>query len=196
MQRVPVVEGWRFEEGQLLVAFDCSVQQAQHDKAKAELEAAEATLRANQQLLELNSIGQLELDLSRSAVSRAGAEAQMQRAILSKCRVLAPYAGRVAEQKVREQQFVQAGQPLLEILDDSVMELEFLVPSSWLVWLKVGQRLRVQIDETKRSYPARFTRIGARADPVSQSVKVAAAIDGRFPELVAGMSGRILASRP
>jgi hypothetical protein len=70
------------------------------------------------------------------------------------------------------------------------------VPSSWLVWLKVGQRLRVQIDETKRSYPARFTRIGARADPVSQSVKVAAAIDGRFPELVAGMSGRILASRP
>jgi RND family efflux transporter MFP subunit len=196
VQRVTVVEGGRFEEGQQLVAFDCSVQQAQHDKAKAELEAAEATLRANQQLLELNSIGQLEFDLSRSAVSRAGAEAQMQRAILSKCRVLAPYAGRVAEQKVREQQFVQPGQPLLEILDDSVMELEFLVPSSWLVWLKVGQRLRVQIDETKRSYPARFTRIGARADPVSQSVKVAAAIDGRFPELVAGMSGRILASRP
>jgi RND family efflux transporter MFP subunit len=195
IQRLGVAEGAAFTEGQVLVVFDCTVQQAQLDKARAELDAAQATLKANERLLELNSIGQLELDLSRSAVGRARAEVGMHEAVLSKCTVRAPYAGRVAEQKVREQQFVQPGQPLLEILDDSVMELEFLVPSSWLVWLRPGQRVRVQIDETRKSYPARFTRIGARADPVSQSVKVAAAIEGRFPELVAGMSGRLQPNR-
>lgn len=195
IQRLTVSEGSSFAEGQTLVAFDCTVQQTQLEKARAELEAAQATLKANERLLELNSIGQLELDLSRSAVGRARAEMGMHEAVLSKCSIRAPYAGRVAEQKAREQQFVQPGQPLLEILDDSTLEIEFLVPSSWLVWLRPGQRLRVQIDETRRSYPARFTRIGARADPVSQSVKVTAAIDGRFPELVAGMSGRILPSR-
>ena len=63
---------------------------------------------------------------------------------------------------------------------------------AWLAWLKAGGPLQVQIDETQKTYPARFTRIGARVDPVSQSVKVAAAIDGRFPELIAGMSGRVI----
>jgi RND family efflux transporter MFP subunit len=195
IQRLSVSEGGAFTEGQALVVFDCTVQQAQLDKARAELDAAQATLRSNERLLELNSVGQLELELSRSAVGRARAEVGMHEAVLSKCTVRAPWSGRVAEQKAREQQFVQPGQPLLEILDDSALELEVLVPSSWLVWLRPGQRLRVQIDETRRSYPARFVRIGARADAVSQSVKVAAAIDGRHPELVAGMSGRVLPYR-
>jgi len=33
-------------------------------------------------------------------------------------------------------------------------------------------------------------------DPVSQSIKVAATIDGNPGELVAGMSGRVVASPP
>ena len=141
-------------------------------------------------------MGQLELDLSKSAVSKARAEVGLNKAVVAKCQVLAPFAGRVAEQKVREQQFVQPAQALLDILDDSVLELEFLVPSAWLRWLKVGGSFEVQIDETRKTYPAKFTRIGARVDPVSQSVKVAAAIHGRFPELMAGMSGKVQITPP
>lgn len=185
-------EGGAFRAGQVLVSFDCSLQKAQLEKAQAELEGAEQTLQANLRLEQLNSVGQLELDLSKSGVNKAKAEVGAHRAVLAKCQVPAPFAGRVAEQKVREQQYVQAGQPLLDILDDSVLELEFLVPSVWLRWLKVGGTFEVQIDETRKTYPAKFTRIGARVDPVSQSVKVAAAISGKFPELMAGMSGRVL----
>ena len=102
----------------------------------------------------------------------------------------------VYRSQVREQQVGQPGQGLLDILDDSSLELEFLVPSHWLRWLKAGQPLKVTIDETRKTYPARFTRIGARVDPVSQSVKVAATIDGSPQELVAGMSGRVMATPP
>ncbi len=189
---LPVPEGGAFRAGQTLVQFDCSLQKAQLDKAQAELEGAEQTLQSNLRLEQLNSVGQLELDLSKSATNKARAEVGANKAVLAKCQVAAPFAGRVAEQKVREQQFVQPGQALLDILDDSVLELEFLVPSVWLRWLKVGGTFEVQIDETRKTYPARFTRIGARVDPVSQSVKVAAAIHGRFPELMAGMSGKVL----
>ena len=111
-------------------------------------------------------------------------------AMISKCKVAAPFSGRIAEQKVREQQYVQPGQALLDILDDSALELEFIVPSRWLQWVRPGYSLRIRIDETGRSYPARVQRLGARVDPVSQSVKVVAVIEGKFPELLAGMSGR------
>ena len=85
---------------------------------------------------------------------------------------------------------------MLAILDDSVLELEFLVPSRWLAWLRTGSAFQVQIDETGKTYPAKFIRIGARVDPASQSIKVAAAIDDKFPELMAGMSGRVQVKPP
>lgn len=196
ISRLPVAEGGSFKAGQILVSFDCSVQQALLQKNEAELQAAEKTAQANEALQKLNSVGQLELDLSQVAVRRARAELGSQQATLEKCAIAAPFSGRVAEQRVREQQFVQAGQPLLEILDDSVLELEFIVPSAWLGWLRVGREFRVAIDETGKAYPARVTRLGARVDPVSQSLKVGAAISGRFPELIAGMSGRVEIALP
>lgn len=196
INRLPITEGSAFKAGQLLVSFDCALPQAQLQKAQAELDAAIQTQQSNQRLVELNSIGQLELDLSRAAVGKAKADVGANQAVLSKCAVIAPYSGRVAEQKVREQQYVQPGQALLDIIDDSVLELEFLVPSRWLNWLRVGTKFNVQIDETGKAYPAKFIRIGARVDPVSQSIKVAAAIDGRFSELVAGMSGRVVINTP
>lgn len=194
--RLPVPEGGAFKAGQLLVSFDCSLQQSQLEKAQAEYESAEQTQKSNQRLSELNSVGELDLALSRAALNKARAEVSANQAVLNKCTIAAPFSGRITEQKAREQQFVQPGQALLDIMDDSSLELEFLVPSSWLVWLRPGHAFQIQIDETRKSYPARFIRLGARIDPVSQSIKVTAAIDGRYPELIAGMSGRAQISPP
>lgn len=191
IRHLPVREGGRFMNGDLLVGFDCSVQETLLQKANAELQGARATMVANQRLAELRSVGQLDLELSQAVVAKAQADVATNQSILSKCQIHAPFAGRVAEQKVREQQFVQPGTALLDILDDSALELEFLVPSGWLRWLKTGLRFQVNIDETGKSYPAYVTRLGARVDPVSQSIKVTATIDGRHTELVAGMSGRV-----
>jgi len=157
---------------------------------------AEKTWGANKRLSELNSVGKVELELSEAEVIKNRAEVSAMSTMLGKCSIAAPFSGRIAEQKAREQQYVQPGQPLLEIIDDSVLELEFIVPSRWLAWLKAGHPFQVVIDEVGRSFPARVQRIGARVDPVSQSVKLTATIDGKFPELVAGMSGRVSMQPP
>ena len=80
--------------------------------------------------------------------------------------------------------------------EDEIFEIEFLAPSKWLAWLKPGYAFSVRIDETGRSYPAKILRVGAKVDPVSQSIKLFAAIDGKFPELVAGMSGHATLKPP
>jgi RND family efflux transporter MFP subunit len=196
IKRLPVPEGGAFKAGQVLLSFDCSIPEAQVNKGKASLAAAQTTYTANQQLVGTGSIGKVELEVSASEVSKQRAELASNSAILSKCNIQAPFSGRIAEQKVREMQYVQPGQALLEILDDTVLELEFIAPSRWLSWVKVGTTFQVKIDETGRNYPARVKRLGAKVDPVSQSVKMAAEIDGNFPELIAGMSGRVLLTPP
>ena len=196
ISRLPVAEGGHFRTGETLIKFDCTLQQAQFNKAKAVLSAAEQTWNANRRLDQLHSIGKVELNISESEVAKAKAEVDAGFALISKCIIPAPFSGRVAEQKVREQQYVQPGQPLLEILDDSALELEFIVPSKWLAWLKPGQRFQVAIDETGKTYPAKVQRIGAWVDPVSQSIKLSAVVDGKFNELIAGMSGKVQMKPP
>lgn len=196
VQRLPIMEGGAFKQGQLLVQFDCSLPQAQLHKAQAGVDATQKMWQANQRLAELNSVGKVELEISQAEWNKAKAEVAANRSVLGKCQISAPYAGRVAEQKIREQQYAQPGQPLLDIIDDSVLELEFLVPSRWLVWLRQGSAFEVRIDETGNTYPAKVQRLAARVDPVSQSIKVNAAIHGKFPELIAGMSGQVLIAPP
>jgi RND family efflux transporter MFP subunit len=196
ISRLPVPEGAGFKSGQALVQFDCALQQAQLNKAKAAQVAAEKIWQANKRLAELNSVGKVELDTSEAEVLKAKAEVSAHAAVVGKCAIAAPFSGRVAEQKVREQQYVQPGHALLEIIDDSSLELEFIVPSRWLAWIKPNTGFQVQIDETRKSYPAKVQRIGAKVDPISQSVKLNAVIDGKFPELIAGMSGRVQMNVP
>ena len=192
VQRIGAAEGASFRAGQQLVAFDCSLQQAQLQRARVSLEVAQKQLATQSRLAELNATGRQEVEQAEGEVAKQRAEVAQMQVVLTKCSINAPFSGRVAEQKVREQQFVQAGQPLLEILDDSVLEVEFIMPSRWLASVRTGSSVQIAVDETGRTYPAKVVRLGARVDPVSQSVKVVAAIDGRPSELIAGMSGRLI----
>lgn len=194
--RIHVREGERFRAGQALVNFECSLQEAQLEKAKAQVFAAQGTFEGNQRLVKFNAIGDVELRNAEAELLKAKAEQSYLQATVSKCQINAPYAGRAGEWKAREQQFVQPGQPVLEIVDDGSLELEFILPTSAVASLRAAGKFRVLIDDTQKTYPARFVRAGAKADPVSQTTKVIAVLEGHYPELMAGMSGRVQLSVP
>lgn len=191
IDRIAVKEGERFKAGQVLVAFDCSIQKAALDEARAMLAAADKAKAAHKRLLELNSTGTLEVEKAIADAAVAGAKMNSAQAVVSKCAIPAPFPGRVAERKAQAHQYVQAGQALMDILDDSALEAEFIVPSAWAPKLKAGMGVEILVDETAKAYPARIARLGAKADPVSHSVKVIAEIKGDSPELMAGMTGKV-----
>ena len=191
VQEVPFREGESFKERQSLIVFDCATQKAQFDKVKAAMAIAERNYQTNKKLLALGSVGRIEYENSASEYQKARADTDELSAIVAKCTIVAPFDGRIVEQKIRAQQFVQSGQPLLEILDHSALELEFIAPSKWSAWLVPGYRFTLRVDETGKSYPAKITRVGARIDSISQTVKLAAVIDGDYPDLSPGMSGTL-----
>lgn len=196
IKELPFKEGQAFKVGQVLAVFDCTTQQAQFQKTKAVLSIAERNYQTNQKLLALGSVGRIEYENSYSEFLKTKAENDELASILARCNVLAPYSGMIVEQKVRPQQFVQAGQPLLDILDKSSLELEFVAPSKWSPWLTEGYKFQIALDETGKSYPAKITRVNGKIDPVSQTIKVAAVIDGDFKEIAPGMSGVLVIAQP
>lgn len=189
ISRLPLREGETFREGQQLIEFDCSLLNAQLHKAEAVSEAARQALKVSERLVELNSISSLEVDQARAKVKETTAEVDAVRVNVSKCSLKAPYNGRVAKLHVDAYQYVTPGKPLMDIIDTGRLEVRLIVPSRWLSWLKPGNSFTVRIEELGRSYPARILRLGARIDPLSQTIPLTGEIVGSHSELLPGMSG-------
>lgn len=189
IDKLPLREGQSFKRGDTLVAFDCSLNEAQLNKARAAAESARQLVLVNKRMAELKSIGALELQLSENKVKEAEADLNFMQASVRKCTIAAPFNGRIAKRLVANHQYVNTGTPLLDILDSQQLELQMIVPSHWLAWLKPGLVFKVAIEELDRTYEARVTQIGARIDAVSQTVAITGEITANSPELLAGMSG-------
>lgn len=187
--RLPVAEGASFAKGQALVEFDCSSFRAQLNKAQASLGAARQLVKVNTRLAELNSIGALEISQAEGKAKESAAEVSYMQTVVAKCAIGAPFAGRVAKRHAAPFQYLNPGNPVLDIVDVGPMELRMLVPSKWLGWLKPGHRFNVQVDELGRTLTASIVRLGARIDPVSQSIPAIGVIDAPDAALLPGMSG-------
>jgi RND family efflux transporter MFP subunit len=186
---LPLREGASFRPGQQLIGFDCSLLQTQLRKAEATAAAAQAVVSSTQRMVELNSSGRLELQQAQAKLDEAQAEAAGAHVLVDRCTIAAPFAGRVVKRQAAPHQYVTPGTPLLDIVQTDQLELQMLVPSRWLAWLKPGTKLTVDVEELGRSYPAKVQRIGAQIDAVSQTVGDYAAMDGDPPGLLPGMSG-------
>lgn len=186
---LPLREGEAFRAGQVLVGLDCALYQNQQRKAEASVEAANALLQTNQRMAELNSIGKFELEQAQAKLKEAQAEAASARLLVGRCAIAAPFAGRVVKRHAGAHQYVSPGNPLLDIVETGALELQMIVPSKWLSWLKPGSAFTVEVEELGKSYPAKVARLGAQIDPVSQTLPVYGVMDGSLPGLLPGMSG-------
>ncbi|MDM8350695.1 efflux RND transporter periplasmic adaptor subunit [Pseudomonas sp. sp1636] len=186
---MPFSDGQDFSKGDVLVRFDCSAYQAQLNAAQASARAAREELSHNKQLAALNSVGRFEVALAEARQAQAQAEAQVYQVQVKHCSVVAPFNGRVVQRQVQPHESVASGTPLLEIVDNRTLELQLLVPSSWLAWLKPGQRFEFVPDETGQPLQVELKRLGARIDEGSQTLLLIGALPQDAPGLLAGMSG-------
>ena len=189
IDRLPLKEGDAFAKGDLLVAFDCGLYQAQLAKAEATAAAASREQEITAKLAALHSAGALDVAQAQASAKEAAADAAYMRTTVGKCIIRAPFAGRVAKREAAPFEYVTPGKPLLEILDTGALEVQLIVPSKWLAWLKPGARFTVHVDELDADYAAQVVRLGASIDPVSQTVGVSGRILGTHAELLPGMSG-------
>jgi membrane fusion protein, multidrug efflux system len=190
---IKVRDGEYFNKGDILIQFDCALEEAKLEKAKIVMKSLQRMHKVQQRLLKLNSTGNLEAEMAAVNVAKARADINIQSVIISKCNVIAPFSGRVINTEVEAYEFVSAGRPLLQIIDSSALEIEFLAPSSWLQWIKPGSTFSIKINETSSTHKGEVTRTGAQIDPVTHSIKIYGKLSAKNnSHLIAGMTGKII----
>lgn len=189
ISRLPFKEGQRFKRGALLVELDCSKYGAELASAQAEYRGKKKIHENNLRLSNHRAVGHLELEVSETEADKALAAVKAAQVNVSGCTVRAPFSGRVVKTIVNEHENVFPNDQLISLLDDSHLEIELILPSKALAWLKVGTGFDYVIDETGHHHTAVVQDIGASVDPASQTVKVKGEFTTKPEHVLAGMSG-------
>ena len=186
---MPYKVGQKFGRGALLATFDCSTLRAQYAAANAATAAYRKTYDTNVELDAYQAVGKNEVGVSKANLGKASAEAAAVSSQLTECAVYAPFSGVVVEQIAHANEVAATGQPLMKIQDASNLEVQIIVPSKWLVWMKPGAKFNFKVDETGQTVSGAIARLGASVDPVSKTIRVVGHLAGAGSTVLPGMSG-------
>ncbi len=189
--RLPLKDGDSFRRGDLLVEFDCDKPKAEWRVAEAERLGALAAFENSRKLAEYRAAGGHEVQIARAALDKAAAAVEVIVVRLKQCQILAPFDGRLVDVPVREHELPQAGQPLLRIVADDRLEVDMIVPASWLAWLKPGVPFSFAVDGGQAVVSGDVVRIGGAIDPVSQTIRAVGELRAPGRSIIPGQSGII-----
>lgn len=175
------------QTGDLLVRLEDSVEAANVEQAKAELELAEKELRRAQDLFKRNSIPQSDLDNAEARLAAAKATVRAQEALLAKKRLAAPFAGRLGIRQISLGQFLSPGTPIVGLQSMDPIQVEFSLPQKELGFLREGLEVRASADGLPETMTGSVTAISPQVDPATRNVKVQALFENPEGLLRPGM---------
>lgn len=187
----PVTHGQSVSKGQAIAVFDCRMHQAEKAVAIAKLKGAQSKLEVNTQLAKYKNISMLDVTLAKAEVAIQKAELNRAQAVLAHCSIAAPFSAVVSEKIAQAHQYVKEGDPLLELIDTSSLEVEMVIPSRWLKKMPKGTEFSIQLDEFSQPVKAKIDRNVGAIDPVSQTIRVIGKLVDAPKGLLPGMSGEI-----
>ena len=91
--------------------------------------------------------------------------------------------------KANAHEYIEQGEPLIEIINLSKIELKLILPSTWLEWVKPGLTFNTVIKETNKRYQAQINRLNHKIDHISNTFTAFATFKHFNKDVKPGMSG-------
>lgn len=192
IESLPSNIGDKFNKGEKLVQFDCSILNQKISSSRSEVSIKEQQVKNNETLHDFNSIGSFDLNISRAELQKAKSELQVLVIERKNCTVNAPFNGYVIDKFVNKYEAVRQYEKLLSIVNLNELNVEVIVPSIWLRWLKVGDKFTFIIDENNIEIKSSVLNIIPMVDSVSKTIKIVSKIkldENDIKNIYPGMSG-------
>lgn len=176
---LPVLEGDRVRQGQMLARLDDRELQAELRSAEASYEVAQAAFERAAQLRESEIVTQAEYERDRSAFAAAEARLDQIRTRLEYTTIRSPLDGVVTAKTNEVGDIIGTQARLFTIADVSTMVVRVAVSELDVVELAAGDSVRVTLDALPDTpFAGRIRRIFPSADPATRLVPVEVALRG------------------
>jgi membrane fusion protein (multidrug efflux system) len=185
-------DGQAVKAGQVLVALDSAVNQAEMLQAKAELGIAKANLKRNAELAQQKFIAERVKEESAANVQVLEAKLALAQARLSKFEIKAPFSGIVGIRNVSLGDYVKDGADLVNLEDISSVKIDFRVPERFIDRVQKGQALEVMVNALPgKPFLAQVDAIDPQIDNSGRSALLRGRIDNPERRLKPGMFARV-----
>jgi membrane fusion protein, multidrug efflux system len=181
-------DGERVESGRLLLRLRDEEQQASLSEAQANLENARRQFERTESLAGQGAQSAAELDERRRTLEAAVARRAVAEAMLNQRRIVAPFSGILGLRNVSVGSLVGPGDVIAILHDDSLMKLDFAVPSTFLEILQPGLEIEARSPALDgHVFRGAVTSIDNQIDPVTRSIQVRAEIPNEDLKLRPGL---------
>ena len=192
VEQIAFRDGQAVKRGQLLIALDGSVSEAEVAQARAELELAQSNLKRTEDLARKSFVSDSAQDQAASNVRVLEARLKLAQARLAKMRISAPFDGVVGIRSVSVGDYVKDGTDLVNIEDVRTLKVDFRLPERFFKQLKVGLPVEVIADAlADETYAGAIEAINPRVDASGRSLELRARLANPGERLKPGMFARV-----
>lgn len=180
-------DGQRVKKGDVLVEMTDNEEKALLDQQRALVNEAEKQLKRSEELAKTGAVSVSVLDQARrdATQSRAGLAAVASR--LQDHIIVAPFDGIVGLRNISAGALLQPGTKITTLDDDSVMKLDFSVPSVYLTTLHPGVEITAKAAGFDEEFKGEVSAIDSQIDEATRSVTVRAIIPNPDGKLKPGL---------
>lgn len=199
IDKIAFAEGQIIGKGAVLVQLDAAIPKAQLDQAEASRALSEANYKRAEALLKDRAIAQRERDEAYAQWQLDEASLRLAKAQWEKTRIAAPFSGTLGLRKVSVGDYIQPGQPLVNLEDVSKLKVEFRIPEKFSAQVKVGQQLKLAADAfADRSFSGNVYAIDPQVEEKSRSLVIRGLLEnsdgalrpGQFVQVLLGVATR------
>lgn len=194
--KVNFEDGQRVKKGDILIEMDYSQEQAELSEEEFFIEETARRVKRLEPLAKRGAASETDLDASRRELNSAEARVKAIKSRISKRIIRAPFDGVVGLRNISVGTLAQPGFMLTTVDDDSVMKLDFSIPSVFLKTLRTG----VKVEATARAFPGdiftgKIASIDSRVDPITRTITARALIKNEEGLLRPGLLMRVELSK-
>ena len=184
-------QGERVDAGHVVVRLDDTEARADLAVQRAMLRNARERLRRIERLHENGVASPQQLDDARANFDAAAGSHRAARTRLAKHVVRAPFSGLLGLSQIDLGDYVDRGDPVVEISDPEDLELRFALPQRFFDDLEKGQTVLGIVGRCGPRFEGQIVAIDPRVDPRTRMVGVRAAIPNADRALHPGMAVRV-----
>ncbi|MBS6703962.1 MAG: efflux RND transporter periplasmic adaptor subunit, partial [Alistipes indistinctus] len=178
--KMNVSEGQSVKKGTVIAEINPREYMLQMEADKATYLTAQSQLERNKRLIERQAISRQDYETAEAAYVRARTAYDNSKSILADTKLVAPFSGAVEKVYADNYQRVQAGEPVVRLVNPQTRSVKFTMPESGLQTLKLsGLAFTVRFDNYPNVVFDALLKEYVQSSTQAAGITVALTLDGQ-----------------
>lgn len=187
-----VHEGQPVEADHIIIQLDDQAYQALLKKANAEYEQSQVHYKRLKSLFDKGTGSSSDVEVALTALQLNEANLDIARINLSKTKIKTPFAGILGVIDIDVGDYINPGQPLVDLVDISQLLVDFYLPEKYLLNLKEGLQVDLTADAiAHKHFEGKVFAISPVIDPTIRAIRAKAIFQNENNLLKPGLFSRL-----